>query len=426
MRILYLSLTNFRNYARLEVTLPEQPLLLRGGNAQGKTSLLEAIYLLAAGSSPLATSDRELIRWQSEAEGLPYARVWAELERRDGRRELEIALEKHTIANGTTRLQKSIRIDRSQKTQSDLSGKLNVVLFTPEDVDLVAGSPSGRRRYLNDALCQVDEVYSQALGRYTQALRQRNAALRHVRDKRGDPDQLAPFEKVLARNGVIIARRRRTFIDDLSGRVKRVHQQLTGGSEWLRLDYEPNFDPIAPPMLRHQMGMDLREPSPGLSQVASRGIAEVERRPLPNASLDELVEAYGKVLVERRREEIARGVTVFGPHRDEVRFTAGSPALGTHEVDLGTYGSRGQQRTAVLSLKLAELEWMRKETRETPVLLLDEVLAELDRNRRAYLLEQVNSVEQAILTATDPEMFSADFLDRSAVWQVKGGIVQSD
>jgi DNA replication and repair protein RecF len=425
MRIRYLSLTNFRNYARLELTLPEQPLLLHGGNAQGKTSLLEAIYLLAAGSSPLASSDRQLIRWQSEAEGLPYARVWAELERRDRRLELEIALEKHTTVNGTTRLQKSIRINRSKKNQSDLSGKLNVILFTPVNVDLVDGSPSGRRRHLNDALCQVDELYGRALDHYGQALRQRNAALRHVRDERGDPAQLAPFEKVLAQNGVIIANRRRALIDSLSRRVKRIHQHLTGGAEWLRLDYQPNFDTTAPPVLRYQMGMDLEEPAPSSSQAASEDPVEGARGQLSGVRLDELAEAYRQALVERRPEEIARGVTVFGPHRDEMRFIAGSPTLGTHEVDLGTYGSRGQQRTAVLSLKLAELEWMREETRETPVLLLDEVLAELDQSRRAYLLAQVNSVEQAILTATDPEMFSRDFLERATVWEVKGGIVQS-
>jgi DNA replication and repair protein RecF len=129
-------------------------------------------------------------------------------------------------------------------------------------------------------------------------------------------------------------------------------------------------------------------------------------------------------LVERRSKEIARGVTVFGPHRDEIRFIAGSPALGTHEVDLGTYGSRGQQRTAVLSLKLAELRWMRQQTTETPVLLLDEVLAELDKTRRAYLLDQVDSVEQTILTATDPEMFSDKFLEQAAVWKVEAGLVK--
>ena len=407
MRIRYLSLTNFRNYARLELTLPQQPVLLYGGNAQGKTSLLEAIYLLATGSSPLATSDQELIRWQAEAEGLPYARVWAEVERRDRSMELDVVLEKHTVSNGT-RLQKTVRIDRVQKRQSDLGGKLNVVFFTPQDVSLVSGSPSGRRRYMNDVLCQVEEVYAEALQRYEKALRQRNAALRHVRDEGGTPAQLAPFEEALARNGVIIAARRRKFLDHLSNRVKGIHERLTGGEEWLRLEYAPNFDPAAPPALKYQMGMDL----PG------------NREPPPDVGLDDLVKAYREVLIERRSREIARGVTVFGPHRDEIRFIAGTPALGTHEVDLGTYGSRGQQRTAVLSLKLAELRWMHKQTRETPVLLLDEVLAELDRDRRAYLLAQVNSVEQAILTATDPEMVSAEFLEQAAVWKVEGGIVQ--
>jgi DNA replication and repair protein RecF len=424
MRIRYLSLTNFRNYARLELTLPEEPLLLCGGNAQGKTSLLEAIYLLAAGSSPLASSDRQLIRWQSEAEGLPYARVRAELERRDRRLEMDIALEKHTTANGTTRLQKSIRIDRAQKVQSDLSGKLNVVLFTPEDVDLVAGSPSGRRRHLDDTLCQVDRRYSQALDRYVDALRQRNATLRHLRENRGDPTQLAPFEEVLAGNGVIIARRRGTLIDDLSGRVKRIHQRLTGGAEWLRLDYEPNLDFAPPPAPGHGAGAGARGAVAGKARAAPGNPLADDGELRLDASIDALVDAYRRVLAERRPEDIARGATAFGPHRDEMRFTAGSPTLGTHEVDLGIYGSRGQQRTAVLALKLAELEWMREATRETPVLLLDEVLAELDQTRRVYLLQQVNSVEQAILTATDPEMFSADFLERAAVWTVRGGIIE--
>jgi len=408
MHIRYLSLTNFRNYARLELTLPRKPLLLYGGNAQGKTSLLEAIYLLAAGSSPLATSDRELIRWQAEAEGLPYARVWAEVERRDRSIELEIALEKRVTSNGTTRLQKTVRVDRAQKRQSNLSGKLNVILFTPQNVDLVAGSPSGRRRYMDDALSQVDEGYSQALSHYMKALRQRNAALRHVRDEGGNAAQLMPFERVLAENGVVIAGRRHAFLDRLSNRVKRIHERLTGDEEWLRLDYVPNFDPSTPPALKAEAGMALRS----------------DEKPPAEVGLEQLVQVYQEALIERRAEAIARGVTVFGPHRDEIRFIAGSPALGTHEVDLGIYGSRGQQRTAVLSLKLAELRWMHQQTQETPVLLLDEVLAELDKARRAYLLEHVNDVEQAILTATDPEMFSASFLEQATTWEVEGGLVQ--
>ena len=422
MRIRYLSLTNFRNYARLELTLPEQPLLLHGANAQGKTSLLEAVYLLATGSSPLTSLDRQLIKWEAEAEGLPYARVWAEVVRRepspraggagggDRIQELEIVLENRPLANGTTRLQKTIRVDRVRKRRADLTGRLNVVFFMPQDIDLVAGPPAGRRRYLDDTLCQVDKAYCTALERYTEALRQRNATLRHLRDKLGDPSQLAPFEEVLARQGVIVANGRRELVAALSQRADRIHQRLTGGAEWLRLEYHPNFDPAAPPALKYQMGLGL-QPYGG---------------PPPEVGVEGLVAAFRQALLARRRDEIARGMTLTGPHRDELRFVAGSPAQGTHEVDLGTYGSRGQQRTAVLALKLAELGWMRERTGETPVLLLDEVLAELDAARRRYLLAQVDSVEQALLTATDPEMFSTEFRERAALWEVRGGIVRRD
>jgi DNA replication and repair protein RecF len=206
---------------------------------------------------------------------------------------------------------------------------------------------------------------------------------------------------------VTIADRRHTFLEALSKHVKRIHEHLTGSAEWLQLDYAPNFDRTTPPTLKAQMGMNL----PGVND------------PPDDTDREHLVDLYQRALIERRSEEIARGVTVFGPHRDEMRFIAGSPALGTHEVDLGIYGSRGQQRTAVLSLKLAELRWMRDQTQENPVLLLDEVLAELDKTRRAYLLEHVDDVEQAILTATDPQMFSASFLERAETWEIKGGLV---
>jgi DNA replication and repair protein RecF len=408
MHIRYLSLTNFRNYARLELTLPERPLLLYGANAQGKTSLLEAIYLLATGSSPLTPLDRQLIQWEAEAKGLPYARVWSEVVCRERIQEVEIVLEKKTLANGTARLQKTIRVDRARKRRADLTGRLNVVLFMPQDVELVAGPPAGRRRYLDETLCQVDGAYCAALERYTEALRQRNAALRHLRDEGGDPGQLAPFEDVLACEGVIVANGRRELVAALSQRADVIHRQLTGGAEWLRLEYHPNFDPAAPPALKYQMGLGLH-PYEG---------------PPPGVGAAGLVDAFRQALVARRAEDIARGATLTGPHRDEMRFVAGNPAQGTHEVDLGTYGSRGQQRTAVLSLKLAQLEWMQERTGEAPVLLLDEVLAELDAARRRYLLARVDHVEQALLTATDPEMFSAEFRERAALWEVRGGIVK--
>ncbi|GAF95597.1 unnamed protein product, partial [marine sediment metagenome] len=226
-------------------------------------------------------------------------------------------------------------------------------------------------------------------------------------DEEGDPAQLAPFGEVLAREGVIVANGRRELVAALSQRADRVHQQLTGGAEWLRLEYCPNFDPAAPPALKYQMGLGLQPYEGPPSEVGAEG----------------LVEAFRQALLARRADEIARGMTLTGPHRDELRFVAGSPVQGTHEVDLGIYGSRGQQRTAVLALKLAELEWMRERTGETPVLLLDEVLAELDVARRRYLLARVDSVEQTLLTATDPGMFSAPFRERAALCEVRGGIV---
>lgn len=408
MRIRYLSLTNFRNYTRLELALPERPLLFYGANAQGKTSLLEAIYLLATASSPITSVDRQLVKWDAEAEGLPYARVWAEIVRRERVQEVEIILEKQPLANGTERLQKTIRIDRARKRRADLAGHLNVVLFMPQDVELVSGPPAGRRRYLDDTLSQVDEHYCTALEQYEEALRQRNAVLRYLRDEGGDPTQLSPFEEVLAREGVIIAQKRRELVAALSQHAGHIHQRLTGSAEWLRLEYRPNFDPAAPPALKYQMGLSLHYEGPP-----------------PEIGQEDLVDALRQALVDGRGEEIARGMTLVGPHRDEVRFIAGSPAQGTHEVDLGDYGSRGQQRTAVLALKLAELEWMKEHTRETPVLLLDEVLAELDAVRRRYLLAQVDNVEQALLTATDLEMFDAGFRERAALWEVRGGIVRS-
>jgi DNA replication and repair protein RecF len=337
---------------------------------------------------------------------MPYARVWAEVVGSNRIQELEIVLEKKTAANGTARMQKTIRVDRARKRRADLAGRLNVVLFMPQDVELVSGSPSGRRRYMDSTLCQVDGGYCTALERYTEALRQRNAALRHLRDEGGDPGQLAPFEEVMARQGVIVANGRRELLAALSRRADRIHQQLTGRAEWLRLEYQPNFDPAAPPEAKYQMGLGLHYNGPP-----------------PEVGAEGLVEAFRQALLTRRSDEIIRGMTLTGPHRDEMCFIAGSPAHGTHEIDLGIFGSRGQQRTAVLSLKLAELEWMQERTGESPVLLLDEVLAELDAKRRSYLLAQVDAVEQGLLTATDIEMFSTEFRERAVLWAVAGGVV---
>jgi len=401
MRVLSLGLENFRNYTRLEQEWPDRPVLLCGPNAQGKTSLLEAVYYLATGRSPLTSTDRRLINWTAEKAGLAYARLRAEVARQGRVREINIALSLVQNNSGGSRLQKRIRVDRQVQQRRDLAGCLNVVLFLPQDIDLVAGPPSARRRYLDEALCQVDRDYCAALETYTETLRQRNALLRHLFEEGGDRSQLDPLDERLTASGVVVSQGRRRLIADLSRRASRVHDDLSGGQEWLRLEYRPNFDPARPPALDYQLDLALEEPA----------------GPPEGVGAGDLVRAFRERLLLRRQDEVERGMTLTGPHRDEMRFLVG-------EVDLGAYGSRGQQRTAVLALKMAQLAWMAETTGESPVLLLDEVAAELDRRRREFLLAQVGKVEQALLTATDPDMFPSAFREQAALLWVEGGVVR--
>ncbi len=401
MHLQSLSLEHFRNYVRLEQDWPTGPVLLCGANAQGKTSLLEAIYVLATAHSPLTHVDQHLINWSARQQGLDYARLRAEVVSRRGSREIGIALAQTQTRNGATRLQKRVLLDRKPAPQRALSGQLNVVLFLPQDVDLVAGPPAGRRRYLDETLGQVDADYAAALETYNETLHQRNILLRHLQEEGGDPTQLDPLDERLARSGVAVSQGRRRLIARLSRHAARFHHELSNHQEWLQLEYEPNFDPARPPAAKaYQPDLPLEEPA----------------GPPNGISTEDLVTAFHARLRQRRREEIERGMTLTGPHRDEMRFIA-------DKVDLGTFGSRGQQRTAVLALKMAQLEWMKEQTREAPVLLLDEVLAELDQGRRRLLLAQVEQVEQAFLTATDPEMFDAGFRERATLFRVEGGVV---
>ncbi len=398
MHVRSLSLRHFRTYTRLELDFPAAPILLLGANAQGKTSLLEAIAYLALGSSPLTHTDQHLIHWSAVESGLPFAQVEAEIVKQDHTERIEIVLQLSQNTNGHTRLSKRARIDERSVRISELTGHLNVVLFLPEDVRLVGGPPAGRRRHLDTLLSQVYPEYVEAHSKYRTALSRRNALLRYLRDDGGDPAQLEPLEAILADTGVTLSLYRRQVVAALSLHADQFYQELTGGAAWLQLKYEPNFDPLAPPALDYQLGLLPRED------------------PVPPVDVDALQRSYRQKLVQNRRRAIERGVTRMGPQRDEIRFLS-------KEVDLGTFGSRGQQRSAVLALRLAELRWLKEETGEAPVLLLDEVLAELDRERRAYLLDLLGQVEQTILSTTDAEMFPQIFRDKTLMLRVAGGIV---
>ena len=398
MYIRSLSLRQFRTFNRLELDLPVGPILLLGANAQGKTSLLESIAYMATGQSPLTNVDQHLIHWNAVEADMPFAYLRAEIVRRDRTEDLEIALERHSTSNGHSRMAKRIKIDQRTVRRADLAGHFNVVFFLPEDLTLVHGPPEGRRRHLDDLLFQVSSNYVRAMNVYRTALSRRNAVLRHLRENGGDPKQLEPLEHTLANNGVFITSARRRLVDALNIYADRLHQDLTGGTAWLQLQYEPNFDPLQQPMENDQLN------------VVGEGADSVDK------DVDAYVQYYRSLLIQNRPQEKARGVTILGPHRDDMHFISNS-------VDLGVYGSRGQQRTAVLALRFAALRWFEHISGESPVLLLDEVLAELDRERRNYLLDLLGEVEQTILATTDAEMFPEEFRKQAAVFEVTQGII---
>ena len=256
MLVRHLSLRNFRLYAMLETDLPRGLTLIQGDNAQGKTSLLEAIYFLATSHSPHTSADRQLINKDAE---LPFAQLRGSIERRDGAHTIEITLQKGEL----NRLKKDIKIDRRVvKRNSDLVGQLAVVLFLPGDVELVSGAPALRREFLDAALSQVDRDYVIALDKYEKALTQRNALLKQAFDRGLDPMTLELLDDQLVPPGVEIALRRRKAIADLARLALPVHRELSNGLEYLQLAYQPNFDPAAPTAVSdsYQINLDASTP----------------------------------------------------------------------------------------------------------------------------------------------------------------------
>lgn len=404
MYLQHLSLTNFRNYVRLELDLPASAIVLQGANAQGKTNLLEAIYYLATSRSPHTTADRQLINWLADEEPLPHARLVAKIAKGDTIYRLEITLIKRAGANGI-RLQKEIRINGVRRRAMDLLGIVNAVLFRPQDMELVDGPPGRRRQYLDATLCQVDRSYCEALRDYNRVIEQRNALLRSLRERgRTAGDELVFWDERLISSGAQIIAARRSALAELERLAQPVHRALSGGKETLRLRYAPSFDPTREPDTAYQIALDLDVP--------------VTLSELPSVTPSQIAESFRAHLRQTQREEVLRGVTLLGPHRDDFHSEANG-------ADLRIYGSRGQQRTAVLALKLAETQFMLQETGHQPILLLDEVMAELDRHRQRHLLRAVKGVQQAVLTTTAWDVFGEEFLSQALRLGVQAGRVQT-
>jgi DNA replication and repair protein RecF len=396
MQLTHLSLTNFRNFVRLETDAEAGPTLLFGANAQGKTSLLEAIYYLTAATSPHTTSDRQLINFLALEEPTPYARIVAEYRRGDRLGRIEIRLSIESDGSGTDgRLAKEILINGVKRRVGDLAGAFNAVLFLPQDLKVIEGSPGDRRRHLDATLSQADPLYAESLSHYARLLSQRNALLKQIAERGAQQDELSYWDEQLTAEAASLIRSRALALRELEAAAEPIHNALTRGQEHLRLVYEPSYDPLPQPP--GQMGLAIDTP--------------VDRTGL---SRDAIQQGMRQALEQGRGEEIARGITLIGPHRDDVRFQVNA-------LDLHTYGSRGQVRTAMLALKLAEVGWLKQRTGEWPVLLLDEVLAELDANRREDLLARIKEAQQAIVTSADLDMFSPAFLADANLWQVSAG-----
>ncbi len=365
MRLSHLSLTNFRNFPQLELDLPPGVVIIYGRNAEGKTTLLEAMYLLAIARSSRAENDIQLVNWDAAAEGQDTI-VSGTVDRQDER--LRVHIGYHSVPpspassprSDRPRVRKEIRVSRVRRTASELLGLVNAVLFTADDIQLVNGPPSIRRRYLDILLSQTQPVYLRSLQRYQRVVQQRNRLLRALQEHRAEEKELAFWDQELVKVGATIVEARHHAMAALSTLCGERHRDLVDGGEDLAVEYRPNV-PL---------------------ETGSPTVEDVER------ALTSAVEGS-------TRKDMAVSSTTVGPHRDDFRMSLGS-------VDMGTYASRGQARTVALALRLAEAAYLDSARGEAPIILLDDVLSELDAPRRSRVLERVTRYEQVIVTMTEP------------------------
>ena len=361
MRVDRLVLKNYRNYGELKTEFHTKVNIFTGANAQGKTNILEAVYLAATGRSHRTFEDNELIQWKQQA-----ALVDIFFKRQD----IEHSLTFKFIKDQN----KQILLDGNTIKNKDIIGLLNIVLFSPEDLALVKGAPQLRRRFLDMEISQASPGYYRQLLQYNRIVSQRNNLLKKIRERMADPLLLDAWDEQLAKAAAVIVAKRLDAVKKFNMLANLMHRRLTGNKENLSVQYEING-----------AGED----------------KELELQPF-----------YQLFLKENRQSDIYRGSTGVGPHRDDL-------ILSVNGESLRNYGSQGQQRTGVLSLKLAELEFIKSETGEYPVLLLDDVMSELDGSRREHLLSFIKDRIQTFITATDSTFFPE--MSTARLFRIAGG-----
>lgn len=366
VRVVFISelqITNYRNYVRAGISLDRGLNLFVGDNAQGKSNLLEAIYLLSTLRSSRASSDADLVRRDIIGSEFPVARLECQVDRSAGNLHLEVAIVGRTT-DASHRAGKRVRVNGVPRRASDAVGQLCAVLFSTLDIEIVAGPPLLRRRYLDMMISQVDRGYLRAMQRYAKVLQQRNSLLKRVQAREASAGELNFWDQELAHAGGIIMKARADALGSLVPEAAHQMQRLSDGQESLHLTYRPSLG-----------GLD----------DSSLPIDETE-----------WIARMLKALTVLRGREIGAGATIIGPHRDDVTIEIdGMPA--------DAYASRAQQRIAALSLRLAEASYLRNVLGDDPVVLLDDVLSELDARRRKGVLEFFDNFQQTIVTTAEPD-----------------------
>lgn len=355
-----LELANFRNYEELNIIFDKGTNILYGDNAQGKTNILEAIYLSATTKSHKGSKDKEIINFDKEE---AHIRTYLEKEN------VETRVDMHLRKNKS----KGIAIDGQKiKKAADLMGLLNVVFFSPEDLSIIKDGPAERRRFADMELCQLDSFYLYNLNHYNKIIGQRNKLLKDMYFQPELKETLNIWDSQLVSFGSKIIERREQFVKQLGDIIFDIHKKLSGGKEELVIAYEPDVS----------------------------------------------IEDFEKQMKYNQDKDIRLKQTTTGPHRDDFSFIVNG-------VDIRKYGSQGQQRTAALSLKLSEIELVKKISKDTPVLLLDDVLSELDSNRQNYLLNSIGNI-QTIISCTGLDEFINNRFEINKIFKVTNGTVNCE
>ncbi|MCU9613490.1 DNA replication/repair protein RecF [Caldibacillus lycopersici] len=366
MYIKELTLTNYRNYEQIAFSFENKVNVILGENAQGKTNMMEAIYVLAMAKSHRTSNDRELIHWDKE-----YAKIEGRIEKKHNSLPMELTI---------TKKGKKAKFNHIEQSRlSQYVGNLNVVMFAPEDLNLVKGSPNIRRRFIDMEIGQVSPVYLHEVSQYNKILHQRNQYLKLLQAKKQTNVTMLDIytEQLIELAGKILMKRYR-FLHMLEDWAKTIHSGISRGIEDLRIKYKPSIN-----------------------------VSEDD-------DLSKMVNVYEEKYNEVKQREIDRGVTLFGPQRDDVLFYV-------NERDVQTFGSQGQQRTTALSVKLAEIELIKSEIGEFPILLLDDVLSELDDYRQSHLLSTIQGKVQTFVTTTSVEGIDHETLKEANTFKISKG-----